>query len=281
MSDQTAPITHDRITIIAVAALACILQDVLHEGLGHGVTAWLTGAHRITMSTVALQSDIDTRWIAAAGTLVNLFAAAILWLILLRPQRYRPVTRYFLVLALAGNLFTGTGYFLFSGVADFGDWKQVIAGLHPYWMWRVGLIVLGAVTYYASMLLVAAQLRPFRGRDSCSENLRALCWTPYFTDGVLAGVAGLFNPAGLFYVIASALPSTLGANAGLMSLPSIVCRGSRAHEPASDQSASDRSASDQSGPDLKIPRSFGWIGTASIASLLFIFVLGRGITWSR
>ncbi len=62
----------DRLTIIAIAALACILGDVLHEGLGHGVTAWLSGAHRITMSTVALQSDIETRWIAANGTLVNL-----------------------------------------------------------------------------------------------------------------------------------------------------------------------------------------------------------------
>ena len=59
---------NDTLTMIAVAALACILQDVLHEGLGHGVTAWLSGAHKITMSTVALQSDIDTRWIAANGT---------------------------------------------------------------------------------------------------------------------------------------------------------------------------------------------------------------------
>ncbi len=277
MSAETLPAKYNRLTIIAVAALACILQDVLHEGLGHAVTAWLSGAHRITISTVAMQSDIDTRWIAAAGTLVNLFAAGILWLILLRAPRFRPTTRYFLVLALAGNLFTGTGYFFFSGVANFGDWAAVISGLHPYWMWRLGLVVLGAATYYASMMLVAAQLRAFRGRDSCSTNLRALCWTPYVTDGVLAGVASLFNPAGLFYVIASALPSTLGANAGLMSLPSIVCRSSGTGEPVSDQSGLDPSAPEE----LEIPRSVGWIISASVASLLFIFVLGRGITWSR
>jgi hypothetical protein len=96
----------DRLTIIGISALACILQDVLHEGLGHGVTAWLSGAHRVTMSTVALQSDIDTRWISANGTVVNLLFAAIFWLVLLRPQRYRSATRYFLVLAMAGNLFT-------------------------------------------------------------------------------------------------------------------------------------------------------------------------------
>jgi hypothetical protein len=29
----------DRVTLIAISVLACFLQDVLHEGLGHGVTA--------------------------------------------------------------------------------------------------------------------------------------------------------------------------------------------------------------------------------------------------
>ena len=247
--------------MVAVAALACILQDVLHEGLGHGVTAWLSGAHKITMSTVALQSDIDTRWIAANGTLVNLVAAGILWLLLLPPQRYRPVTLYFLVLAMAGNLFTGTGYFLFSGVANFGDWRTVIEGLQPHWLWRIGLIVLGVASYYASMLIVAAKLRPFQGRDP--RSLRWVCWTPYFTDGALAGLAALFSPLGLFYVIASALPSTLGANAGLLSLPGLVRHGRRPEE------------------GLVIPRSVPWIVGGSIASLLFIFVLGRGIRFQR
>ena len=259
MSADASPRKNDTITMIAVAALACILQDILHEGLGHGITAWLSGAHKITMSTVALQSDIDTRWIAANGTLVNLATAGILWLLLLRPQRYRPVTLYFLVLAMAGNLFTGTGYFLFSGVANFGDWKTVIEGLRPHWMWRVGLVVLGAVSYYASMRLVMAKLRPFQGPDP--RSVRWVCWIPYLTAGVLAGLAALFSPFGLFYMITSALPSTLGANAGLLSLPGLMRCGWRDEE------------------GLVIARSVPWIIVGSIASLLFIFVLGRGITW--
>ena len=122
----------DRPTIIAISAVACVLQDVLHEGLGHGVTAWLSGAQRMTISTVALSSDIETRWISANGTVVNLIFAVVFWLLLLRPQRYAPATRYFLVIAMAGNLFTGTGYFLFSGVFNFGDWAAVIRG------WQIG-----------------------------------------------------------------------------------------------------------------------------------------------
>lgn len=255
----------DRLTLISIAALACILQDVLHEGLGHGVTAWLSGAHRVTMSTVALQSDIDTRWISANGTVVNLLFAAIFWLVLLRPQRYRPATRYFLVLAMAGNLFTGTGYFLFSGVFNFGDWAAVIRGLQPHWMWRVGLIAVGVASYYASMLAVADKLKPFSSDGEGYRRLCTLCWTPYVTDGILAALGGLFNPLGLFYVIASALPSTLGANAGLLSLPGMMRRWSSAQE----------------GQVEPMRRSAAWIATAGGASLLFIFVLGRGITWSR
>jgi hypothetical protein len=254
----------DRPTLIAVAAVACILQDVLHECLGHGVIAWLSGAHRLTISTVALQSDISTRWISAGGTLVNLVFAAIFWVLLRGAGRRTPVTFYFLTMAMAGNLFTGTGYFLFSGVANFGDWAEVIKGLQPHWLWRLGLIALGASSYFLSMLVVAGSMQEFHGRQDNLRRLRSLCWTPYVTDGVLAGVAGLFNPAGLFYVVASALPSTLGANAGLLSLPDLI-RWRGGHD----------------GKLAPIRRSAGWIAAGAILSAGFIFVLGRGITWSR
>lgn len=255
----------DSLTVISVAALAYILQDILHEGLGHTLTAWLSGAHRMTLSTVALQSDIETGCISASGTLVNLLAAAILWLLLLNPDRYRPLTRYFLILAMAGNLFTGTGYFFFSGITNFGDWAAVIRGLQPHWMWQLGLVVAGVVSYYLAMLLVGDQLKAFRGGDNSLKRLRDLSWLPYFTEGALAGLAGLFNPLGLFYVIASALPATLGANAGLLSLPFMIRGPGR------------------KGQELvpSIGRSIPWIATAAVASLLFIVVLGRGVTWSR
>jgi len=255
----------DRLTVVAVAAIACILQDVLHEGLGHGVTAWLSGAHSLTMSTVALQSDLDTRLISANGTLVNLVFALIFWLLLRRAGNYRPATRYFLVLAMMGNLFTGTGYFLFSGLMDFGDWAAVIRGLEPHWVWRVALVAVGLATYWASMVVVRAELEPFREKDERSRITR-LCYTPYFTDGLLAGIGGLMNPIGLFYVIASALPSTLGANAGLLSLPFVMQNWRRVH------------AEEPVGP---VSRSLAWIAAGAIASLLFIFVLGRGLSWSR
>jgi len=250
----------DSWTVVAVAIVACVLQSVLHEGLGHGGAAYLSGAHYITVSTVAEDADVDSRWILAAGTLVNLAAGVVFWM-LLRLKRYTPVVRFFLVIAMAGNLFTGTGYFLFSGVANFGDWAGVIRGLQPQWAWRVGLIALGAVSYYAAMLLVKAELKAFR-RSDMPRRIRELAWTPYFTEGVVATLGGLMNPGGLFYVIASAIPATMGANAGMLSLPGMVGRG------------------EGEGVGV-IRRDWKWIGTAAVLVVLFVFVLGRGLTWRR
>ena len=167
--------------------------------------------------------------------------------------------RFFLVIAMAGNLFTGTGYFLFSGIANFGDWAGVIRGLQPQWVWRVGLVVLGVAAYYAAMLLVVSELKAFR-RIDMPRRIRGLAWTPYFTEGIVSTLAGLLNPAGLFYVIASAIPATMGANAGMMSLPGMVGRveGERVGV---------------------IRRDWLWIGAATVLVILFVFVLGRGVTW--
>ncbi|MHB8410425.1 MAG: hypothetical protein ACYDDI_00595 [Candidatus Acidiferrales bacterium] len=265
MNSPTPFASDDKLAIISIAALAGVLQNVLHEGLGHGVTAWLSGAHRVTMSTVALQSDISTRLISANGTLVNLIFGALFWLLLLRPRRYSAATHFFFVMAMAGNLFSGTGYFLFSGVANFGDWADVIHGLQPYGLWRVGLVVLGLITYFASMLIVSKKLRPFHRKDANPRRIRGLAWIPYFTEGILAALGGLFNPIGFFYVVASALPSTLGANAGLLNMPAML-RHRFAREGG------------EVGP---IPRSVPWIFAGAAASFLFIFVLARGLTWTR
>jgi hypothetical protein len=259
--ERTVETKDDTPTVIAMASLACMLQDVLHEGLGHAVTAWLSGAHRIGLSTVAMQADVSTRWISASGTLVNIVAGVLLWIVLKR-YPFRSSMRYFLILAMAGNLFTGTGYFLFSGVANFGDWAAVVTGWQPRWLWRIGLVVVGALTYYISMRVVATELRPFK--SEVAGRLRRLCFIPYAADGILAGVAGLLNPLGVFYVFASALPSTLGANAGLLSLPSMMRR-----VPPTPKGAE------------PIERSMAWIGSGAVAVLIFVLVLGRGITLSR
>src|SRR6202041_4050275 len=139
----------DVLTICAISLLAAILANVVHEGLGHAGTALLTGTQSGLLTTVAWSSDFDSRLVAAGGTLANLAAAAIFWLALRNATGASVRLPFFLLIRVAFNLFTGTGYFFFSGVTNFGDWAAVISGLHPQWLWRGRLVVVGGVFFCA------------------------------------------------------------------------------------------------------------------------------------
>ncbi len=209
----------DVLTLCAISILASMLDTMLHEGLGHAAVALLTGAHSGILSTVAWSSEYDSRLVAAGGTIVNLIAGVAFWLVL-RTARYASLQlRFFLLIAMAFNLFAGTGYFFFSGVTNFGDWAQVIAGMHPYWLWRAGLVVIGVAAYYTAMRAVAASLVRYLGVPmSDRARFRRLTWTAYFSAILIGLIAGLRNPLGLPLVFESALPATAGAQCALLFL---------------------------------------------------------------
>jgi len=84
------------------------------------------------LTTVAWSSDFDSRLVAAGGTLANLAAGMVFWFALRSARGASVRWRFFLLTSLAFNLFVGTGYFFFSGVTNFGDWADVIAGLRAH-----------------------------------------------------------------------------------------------------------------------------------------------------
>jgi hypothetical protein len=130
----------DVLTVVAISFVAEMLGDVVHEGLGHAAVALLTGAKSGVLSTVAWSSEGDSRLVAAGGTLANLAAGLVFWIVLRRVTRGSVRSRFFLLTSLAFNLFAGTGYFFFSGVTNFGDWAAVIDGLPAHWLWRSLLV---------------------------------------------------------------------------------------------------------------------------------------------
>lgn len=121
-ADATAD---DALSICAISIVAGILTNILHEGVGHGLVALLTGAQSGVLTTVAWSSAFDSRLVEAGGTLANLAAALVFWFALRSAKTASMPTRYFLLITGAFNLFTGTGYFFFSGVTNFGDWAAV------------------------------------------------------------------------------------------------------------------------------------------------------------
>jgi hypothetical protein len=255
----------DVLTVCAISLLAAILTNVLHEGLGHAATALLTGVKSGMLTTVAWSSDYDSRVVAAGGTLANLAAALFFWNALRRTARASVRWRFFLLTSLAFNLFTGTGYFFFSGVTNFGDWAVVIAGLHPHWLWRALLVVAGMASYYSAVLLVGAGLVRYVGVPRNDfRRLRRLTYIPYLSSALLVGAGGLLNPIGIQLVWQSALPGAAGAHSGLLWLMYDIPKGTVPMRPS----------------DV-VERSYAWIIAAAILSLVFIFVLGRGIVLHR
>lgn len=251
----------DLLTVCAISLLAGIVADVVHEGLGHAAVAFLMGARSGVLSTVAWSSKFDSRLVAAGGTLANLLAGLILWIWLRRATGASVRWRFFLLVSMAFNLFSGTGYFFFSGVTNFGDWAAVIGGLPAHWWWRSFLVVAGIALYYGAVLVVGAALVRFVGvpRNDL-RRLRRLMYVPYFSAVVLLGVAGGLNPGGIQLVWQSALPAAAGAQSGLLWLMYEIPKGVAPERPSEN-----------------IEKSYTWMVVTAGLSLVFIFVLGRGI----
>jgi len=238
------------------------LSNILHEGVGHGLTALLTGAKSGLLTTVAWSSAFDSRLVEAGGTLANLAAGLIFWFVLRDAKNASMPTSYFVSISCAFNLFSGTGYFLFSGMTDFGDWAAVISGLHPHWLWRVLLVVLGSVSYYAAVLLVGVGIVRYLGVPRGQRRrLRKLTILPYFAAILLASIAGLLNPFGIQLLWQSALPATAGGQSGLLWLQYYIPQGT---EPRRELE--------------QLNRNYAWLGVAAVLGLIYVVVLGHGIT---
>jgi hypothetical protein len=269
MAEPTSPspfqVNGDWMTVCAISVLAGMLTNLLHEGLGHAAPALLSGASSGVLSTVAWSSDFDSRLVAAGGTLANLGAGLVLWIALHNAKGASVRWRFFLLICLAFNLFDGTGYFLFSGFTDFGDWAAVIAGFPAHWLWRLLLVVVGISSYFAAVLVVGSALVRYVGVPrNDRRRLTKLTLLPYLTSIVLACASGLLNPIGMQLLWQSALPATAGGHSGLLWMKYYIPKGTTPERPSDG-----------------IGRSYPWIAVAATLSLLFIFVLGRGITLHR
>jgi hypothetical protein len=250
------------LTICAISIVAGILTNILHEGVGHGLVALLTGAKSGVLTTVAWSSASDSRLVEAGGTLVNLAAALVFWVALRTAKQASISVRYFLLIGCAFNLFTGTGYFFFSGVTNFGDWAAVISGLHPHWLWRVLLVMVGASSYFAAVLVVGIGLVRYVGIPRHEQGrLRKLTVVPYLSAILLASLAGLLNPLGIQLLWQSALPATAGGLSGLVWLQYYIPR----------QTEPKRSPG-------QLAWSYVWIGVAAVMGVAYVVVLGRGVT---
>jgi hypothetical protein len=256
-------------TLAALGVLAFALTDVGHEALGHGLATLAVGDRAVLLTTCYFNSSGNpSRWIPAAGGLMNLAVGLGSLAALRLISGLDPLLRYFLVLVAAFNLFFAFGYPAYSGVARFGDWAAVTSGFEPQWLWRALLVVIAVVGYYGSMMMLARPLAPFAGTAGMptgeypdKARLRRITRIPYAASVILACLAGALNPNGWRTMLTAGLPAAAAAF-GLTQMDHVV------------GSVRGKAALQVSEP---LKRSILWIVAAVVVLIFFVGVLGPGI----
>lgn len=255
----------DLLTVAAIAVVAGLAANQLHEAVGHGGACLALGRH--VREWGAFYLDCDTaaappavgRLVAAAGSTVNLITAVVAAGALRAMPAARPRARFFWWLLFAVSGFDWTGYYFFSGVSGLGDWGAdgVFAGVRGWTMWRVLLGAGGFLLYWAWAIVAMRALARMTGSDEAGRRqARRLAWTAYFTIGCTAFAVGLLNPKGLFILLASAVASSFGGPSALLWGPSTIRPGAAAAQP------------------FGIGRSWPWIAVAIVALAVDAIVLG-------
>jgi hypothetical protein len=266
--DTVAPL--DALTVGSIGILAYMLGNVLHEGAGHGGACLLVGAKPLVLSSVHFECSLDSRLVMAGGTLMNLAAGSVFFALGRLVGCSYPRLKYFFWISMTVNLFTGTGYFLFSGIGGIGDWGAFIEGLGPQWVWRIGLAIFGAATYLLAARISLLELRPIIGSNKEQRYQRAvrLSAIPYFAGGILMCIAGALNPKGMILILISAAASTFGGTSGLLWTTDWLNRGTLIPSGPAEE-------------PMPIHRSWPLIIAAGAIAIAFIGVLGPSVRLAR
>ncbi|HUY94317.1 MAG TPA: hypothetical protein VMU71_03425 [Terracidiphilus sp.] len=249
---------HSKASIVSLAVMAAIAGSMLHEGLGHGVTAWLRGDHVTEWTSNHLDSLREDRLVDAGGTLVNLIAGLI-GLAAARAAGSRANLRFFLWLLAALNLLLGAGYFLFSGVLGLGDWAQVIAGLPHQGALRAAMAATGAMLYVVFLRWLVCELAPFVPQRRYYNPTARLS---YLAACLFMCAAGALDPMGIKLFFLSTVPAFFGGLSGLLWGDFFLPRTPPAET-------------------LEVKRSPAlWIAAAAVG-IVFLLTVARGVEFAR
>lgn len=249
---------HSKVTIVSLSVLAAATASLLHEGLGHGVTAWLRGDVVTELTSNHLNAVREDKLVDAGGTLVNLIVG-VLCLFAARAAGSRANLRYFLWILAALNLLQGAGYFLFSGGLGLGDWAQVIADLPHQALLRTAMVATGAMLYVVFLRRLVVELHPFAPRRADYNIAGRL---PYYAACLFMCAAGALDPMGIKLFFLSTVPAFFGGLSGLLWGDFFL--------PPSVPSQT-----------LVVRRNWTVVASAAILGLAFIAEIGGGIDWYR
>jgi len=259
----------DRLTLIAISALAYLVAVGLHEHLGHTAACIMLGSHPIEVGAFYVDcdytgmSDTSIRLVALAGPVVSLVTGIVSFLVLSRVPLRMSAAAYFVWLLGSIGFMSATGYLLFSGISGIGDFGIGRDGLfdqaEPAWLWRSILTIAGIASYMLIIYLIVRAIDQRIGGAGRAriQYARHLALISYLTGAVVSIVIGLLNPQGLIIVAISAAASSLGATSGLVWMMQLLDRNRQVVAPG-----------------LIVQRSWGWIALGGIVTVLYALILG-------
>jgi hypothetical protein len=252
------PEANSKATIVSMAVIASAAATLLHEGLGHGLTAWLRGDTVVELTSNHLSSLTPDHWVQAGGTIVNLIAGFGAFAAM-QFAGSRCNLRYFLWLLAALNLLPAAGYFMLSGIFGFGDWYEVIKDLPNQLVVRGAMSLIGVTAYVGVVRLLAVGVRPFAPDGKSYNTVGRL---PYYAAGIFSGIAGAFDPLGIKLLLISTLPAAFGGSSGLLWADSLMPKSSK--EPAQI-----------------VRKQSAWWVAAILLGGAYVWFLGRGIEFQH
>jgi hypothetical protein len=258
----------DRFTVIAIAVIAYAGVNIGHEIIGHcGMAALVSAKCRLLSSTNIPLTVMPPTWkyniIVMAGCAAN-WTIGLTCLGLLRTLRTnQPALRYFVWLLMCVNLLLPSTYMTVAPIIKFGDSYILISGLHWQFVWRSALVLSGAAICWLAFRVCRAELGKLIGVGGLAA--RSIAWElvlpAYVAGGIVTITSGLFSQLEFRWAQLEAAGGTFGLTFWLLLLPFGI-----PEPPRSEQ------------PPFRVPRSVGWIVAGALSALIFIGVLGPGIS---
>ncbi|MGD2253341.1 MAG: hypothetical protein PVF70_10555 [Anaerolineales bacterium] len=256
----------DALTVVAIAAIAMSFNVALHEGV-HALTCLAVGGRLQEYSALYAECNSATVWqmkaVAGSAPIFNLLAGTLFWLIVRHARKASSEARYFLWLFMLMNWFYGAGYFIFSGVANIGDYAAVIRGWEPNGLWRVLMTIFGSLIFVFFIRLALQEFGKMIGGDPDEQIGRAnkLFFLSYGTAVLVILAAGVFCPYGIL-----GLPVTAGFLAAVGALSPLLymtrwLRSKSIPRPIREP--------------LEIHRKWSWVITAIFVVSIYAVILGR------
>lgn len=255
-----------RLTVIAIAVMAYAGANISHEIVGHcGMAAVLGTKCRLISSTYIPLATVPTTLkyniIVTAGCTAN-FTIALICLGLLRSSGIsRPASRYFIWLSMCLNLFLPATYIAAAPIIKYGDSYILIHDLPGQLFWRSAVVLTGAALICFSFQICRKELGRLIGFGGRAA--RSIAWQlvvpAYLAGGIVTVASALFSQLDAKWAQLQAAGGTFGLTIWLLLLP-LVIPGPPPRE------------------IFQIPTSVAWIVAGALTAVIFVAVLGHGIS---